>query len=261
MTAVKIRSVALPAEHGGWGFLLEPILLGLLVAPSLAGLWLAVGVGGMFLTRQPLKITLADRRRGRRFARTAAAERFVLAYGAVSLLGFAAAVLAAGPAILLPMALGLPFMVVQLAYDFANRSRAALPELAGPLALASVGSSIALAGGWMFNPALALWALLAARALPSVLYVRARLRLEHGKPTAKVPPLIAQGAGILAALALWADGLAPLLASAGLLALLMRAALGLYHRVPTPAKAIGFREIAFGLLVVALVALGFAWGL
>ncbi|VAV92581.1 Putative membrane-spanning protein, partial [hydrothermal vent metagenome] len=30
---VNVRSIALPTEHGGWGFTLEPILLGLLVAP------------------------------------------------------------------------------------------------------------------------------------------------------------------------------------------------------------------------------------
>ncbi|MBZ0296495.1 MAG: YwiC-like family protein [Anaerolineae bacterium] len=33
----NLRSVALPAEHGGWGFLIEPILLGLLVAFSVNG--------------------------------------------------------------------------------------------------------------------------------------------------------------------------------------------------------------------------------
>ncbi|MDX2007394.1 MAG: hypothetical protein SFU83_19325 [Meiothermus sp.] len=33
-TKVPLRSVALPNEHGGWGFTLEPILLGLLVAPG-----------------------------------------------------------------------------------------------------------------------------------------------------------------------------------------------------------------------------------
>jgi hypothetical protein len=39
-----VRLVALPAEHGGWGLLLEPIALGLAVAPSLAGTFL-----GMFI--------------------------------------------------------------------------------------------------------------------------------------------------------------------------------------------------------------------
>jgi hypothetical protein len=30
----RLRSVALPSEHGGWGLTLEPAVLGLLVAPS-----------------------------------------------------------------------------------------------------------------------------------------------------------------------------------------------------------------------------------
>ena len=32
-----LRSVAMPAEHGGWGLTLEPGILGVLLAPSLAG--------------------------------------------------------------------------------------------------------------------------------------------------------------------------------------------------------------------------------
>ncbi|MCB0162365.1 MAG: YwiC-like family protein, partial [Caldilineaceae bacterium] len=58
------RSIALPTEHGGWGFLLEPLLLGRLVAPSAAGLLLLVATVAAFLLRQPLKIVLVDRRRG-----------------------------------------------------------------------------------------------------------------------------------------------------------------------------------------------------
>src|SRR5690606_8314064 len=61
------RAVALPAEHGGWSFWLEPILLGLLLAPTIAGLWLALASFGVFLSRQPFKIAWADRQRGRRF--------------------------------------------------------------------------------------------------------------------------------------------------------------------------------------------------
>ena len=34
--SVRLKAIALPPEHGAWGFLLEPIVLGLLVAPSLA---------------------------------------------------------------------------------------------------------------------------------------------------------------------------------------------------------------------------------
>ena|SRR5438045_2599608 len=36
-SSVRIRLVALPVEHGGWGLTLEPIALGLLLAPSEIG--------------------------------------------------------------------------------------------------------------------------------------------------------------------------------------------------------------------------------
>ncbi|MFN8450824.1 MAG: YwiC-like family protein [Anaerolineae bacterium] len=75
---VRLRAVAIPAEHGGWSFLLEPILLGWLVAPSAAGLLVGVGMIFAFLARHPLKLALSDRRRGKRLARTAAAERFAV---------------------------------------------------------------------------------------------------------------------------------------------------------------------------------------
>ena len=45
---VRLKSIALPPEHGAWGFLLEPLLAGLLIAPSWAGLCLALGVIGPF---------------------------------------------------------------------------------------------------------------------------------------------------------------------------------------------------------------------
>ncbi len=66
---VRLRSVALPVEHGGWGLLLEPIALGLLVAPSLAGFCLSVAAAGAFLARHPLKLVMADRQRRRRLPR------------------------------------------------------------------------------------------------------------------------------------------------------------------------------------------------
>ena len=49
---VRIRSIALPTEHGGWGFTLEPILLGLLVAPSAAAWEISAAALGIFLARR-----------------------------------------------------------------------------------------------------------------------------------------------------------------------------------------------------------------
>lgn len=259
--AVKLRSVALPAEHGGWGFVLEPILLGLLVAPSLAGLLLGIGIFGMFMARHPLKLVAADRKRGRRFARTGMAERFVLIYGGLAVFGVISSALVGGLAVLLPLVLASPLMLVTLYYDFTNRSRDLLPELAGPVGLAAVSSSIALAGGWTFGPALALWLIQAARALPSVLYVRARLKLEHGKGANRALPVIAQAVGLLLVLGVVLAGVAPLLAVAALAVLLARAWVGLYRRVPKPAKVIGIREMIFGFGTALLAALGYALNL
>src|SRR5207253_1798326 len=139
---VRLKTIALPVEHGGWGITLEPIVLGLLVAPSLAGAGLALATVGAFLARHPFKIVAGDRRRGRRFARTPYAERFTLAYSAAALVGFAVAVFtAADYTFLLPLLAAVPLGAVQLWYDAAGQSRGLSPEVAGSLAMGSVACS------------------------------------------------------------------------------------------------------------------------
>lgn len=255
---VRVKAVALPAEHGGWGFLLEPILLGLLVAPSWGGVFLAISALAAFLTRHPLRLALTDWQRGRRYTRTAMAERFVLLYLTTALLALVAAILAAGPVILLPLALTTPLAAIQLLYDAQNRGRHWLPETAGPTALAASGTSIALAGGWPMGPALALWIVMAARAIPAVLYVRARLRLEKGQRPALAPALLGHLVSVGLVLVLVWAGLAPYLAVLAMVILLVRAAYGLskYRRSVAP-KVIGFQEMGFGAMTAILTALGF----
>jgi len=96
VSRVRWKSIALPPEHGSWGFLLEPILLGLLVAPSLAGVMMALAVLGAFLMRHPLKIAFTDWRRGKRYARTKTAEQFIAGYGLLALVGLVGAITLAG---------------------------------------------------------------------------------------------------------------------------------------------------------------------
>src|ERR1044071_4882431 len=68
---VSLRPLALPAEHGGWGFLFEPMLLGILVAPSWNGALVGTATLFAFLARHPLKLALHDAMRGRSYPRTA----------------------------------------------------------------------------------------------------------------------------------------------------------------------------------------------
>ena len=256
---VRLKAIALPPEHGAWGFLLEPILLGLLVAPSLAGWCLALAVIGAFLIRHPLKLAVSDWQRGKRYARTALAERVLLAYGALTVIGLALAVALAGWAIMLPLFLALPLVFAMLASTIQNRGRDLIPELAGASALAVTASGIALAGDTSARIAFALWVILSARDLPSILYVRARLRLEKEKPFSWTLVFLANGIAVITVFALVLLDVVPLLALLALFILFARAMYGLSpYRRRVRTQTIGFLEMAYGLLVVIATALGYA---
>ena len=256
---VRLKTIAIPPEHGAWGFLLEPLLLGLIVAPSLAGLCLTIAVIGAFLARHPLKIALVDWRHRKRYTRTRMAERVVLAYSLPAALGLSGAVALAGVGFLLPSVLAVPLAVLLFAGYTRNRGRDLLPELAGASALALAASSLTLAGGETMTTALVLWGILTARDIPSILYVRARLRLERNKPLDPAPTVIAHTVGVLVVLALvWVD-LAPVLALVAITMLLLRALYGLSpYRHPARPQIIGFQEIGYGLLTVILTAAEYA---
>jgi hypothetical protein len=258
---VRWRSVALPVEHGGWGFVLEPILLGLLVAPSLTGMLIGIAALGVFLLHQPLKIALKDRLNGKTYARTIYAQRFALGYAGIAAAGGILALISGGETqFWLPLVLTAPFALAQLWYDSRNRGREMLPELLGAVVFAAVAPAIAVAGGWSLAAALPLWAILAARDIPSILYVRARLRLEKGKPVEPTPSFLSQIGGALVGVTLAITGNAPWTAALALVILAGRAILGLSrYRVSVPAKVIGFREIGFGLMTVILTAAGYSF--
>ena len=255
---IRWKAIAIPPEHGAWGFLLEPILLGLLVAPSWAGFWLALAMFGVFLVRQPLKIALLDWRRGKRYSRTLLAERFTLIYSIPAILGFLAAVWLAGYAILIPLLIATPLMAILFIGYLQNRGRAALPELAGAVAMAVTASSLALAGDKSAATAFALWGILAARDIPSILYVRARLHLERDKPFSWPLIIGSNLLGIVGVTALVVVDYAPVLAVIAISILTARAIHGLSpYRPRVKTQTLGFQEMGFGLLVVILTAIGY----
>jgi len=257
---VSWKAVALPVEHGGWGLLGEPILMGLALAPTRAGFGIAFAAVAAFLARHPVKLVLADRRRGARYPRTAVGERFVLGYGLLACLGLLAAA-DAPPVAWVALALGVPFGLAQLVYDVKLQGRALAPELLGALALGSVAAAIMIAGGFSAGVALAAWTLLALKAVSSVLYVRARLRLDRGLRPALAPPLASHGLAVLVAGLLVALGRAPWLSVFAFVVLSARAAFGLSRRrrVVRP-RVVGFQELGFGLAFTCLLILGYALG-
>ena len=101
-----------------------------------------------------------------------------------------------------------------------------------------------------------------ARAVPAVLFIRARLRLDKGKeaaPGESVPAVFAAHAvaavGVVGLV--WAGWL-PWLAVVAAVGLLVRALWGLSPwRWRISVIALGFLETGFGLLAVLLVAIGY----
>jgi hypothetical protein len=260
---VRVKTVALPVEHGGWGLLLEPIVLGFAVAPSIAGAFLALAAIGAFLARHPFKLCITDWRHGRRYPRTTLAARFIILYCIVSTIGLMAAInMATDNKFLLLLPAAVPLAVVQLIYDGKGQSRSLLPELAGSSAMAAIAASIALAGGLSSGLALGLWTVLAARAVTSILYVRARLSVLHGNPASPISVLNLHVAALAIVTALAYKQLVPRLAIVAILILLLRATYGLLkdHR-PVTARYIGFYEIGYGALTVLALAIGYHFGL
>lgn len=248
-----LRPLALPNEHGGWGFLFEPIVLGLALAPSRGGALVALAFVFGFLCRQPLRLALQDALRDRKYPRTSWCWLFVAIYALCAFASLAVAVLVSGWTAIIPIGLVAPMGLTQVLYDAHNRGRALLPELGGAAAMASSAAAIAIAGGMRIVPALALSGIIVARALPSIVYVRTLLARAHRRQASSWPALALHALAILL-VALFAKPLA----IAAMVLLFARATVLLARQTPPAAKTIGWTEVVVGTVVVGLVIGSFA---
>lgn len=254
---IKLKLIALPIEHGSWGFLLEPLLAGLLLAFSPAGLWISLMVIGAFLTRQPLKVLLSDWLAKRNLPQTSMALKFVLLYSAIFWVGLIGSILTAPLAAFWPFALIAPLAVYQIYCDVSRQSRKLIPELTGAVAISSSVAAIALADGWAWPNALALWAIFVARLIPSILYVRNRLRLEKGKEFSFWIPTLTSILSVILVGVLAFNKLSPVLTVLLMMVLLFRTVLGLSpYRTKMKAMQIGVWEVIYGLLTALSVVIG-----
>ncbi len=253
--AEEWRAVAVPTEHGGWGFTLEPILLAQAVAPGIAGVGIAVAALSAFVARRPLRILVTDLRSRRRLPRTRAARRVAEACLAAAAAGLAAAVVFARAPWWWPLLAALPLAAVQVGADLTGRRRSFPAEASGALAMGAAAPMIALAHGWELAPAFGLWAVLGARDLVSILLVRAQIRRGRGEPALPLATHLAHAATLVALGSLAAVGVVPIASAPALAGLWVWAALSL-ARPPVPARTLGWTQVLAGLLVVAATAVG-----
>ncbi|MGD9590646.1 MAG: YwiC-like family protein [Pyrinomonadaceae bacterium] len=254
---VRVRSIALPVEHGAWGFLFEPIVASLAIAFSGGGVLIAVMCIGAFLARQPVKAYLQNRAARNDPHLAAAAIRFGLFYGAFFLAGLLGSMATAGLWPLVPFLAVIPLGAVQIYFDAAGQGRQLLPELLGALAISASAPAILLAGGFGIVAAGAFWLVFIARLIPSIIYVRERLRLEKGKSFSRIVPHLSHAAALVLVGSLAFFRMVPMLAAFAMAVLSFRAIEGLSSgRIKMKAMQIGIAEVVFGVVTAAALIIG-----
>ena len=249
------RGVAVPTEHGGWGLTAEPVLLGLIVAPSWAGLLLGVAALVAFVARTPLRVVLVDQRRRRRHPRPALARRILAVELSVLAALVVGAVLAADAPFWWPVLVAAPLVAVELWFDMRSRSRRLVPELAGAVGIGAVAAMIVLAAAHDTRLAIGVWAVLAARSITAIPYVRAQIARVHGRSDGERSLLATDLAAVaVAALGVVAESaLAPGAAAVAVAIGVQR----IERRGPVPVpKVLGLRQMGLGALVVLASAVG-----
>ena len=259
---IPAKSVALPIEHGAWGFLFEPLLAGVILAPSLAAPFISLFVVGAFLSRQPLKFLLGDWLQKRRLPRTEIARRFSLIFCSIAAVGFLGSLVFAPGHSLLPFAAVAPIVGFLIYQDVGRHSRELVPELGAALALASSIAVVALADGFTASLSAALWAAMVARLVPSVLYVRERIKLEKGKPFSQFWSHFAHIAALVLVGTLYYFSLGSSLTVLMSAFLAGRAIYGLSGSAPKmTAKVLGVREVIYGVLYALTMVVGYYAGI
>lgn len=243
--------LTLPKEHGSWSLALEPVALGMLVSPTAAGLALALAAVAGFFLRRPIKLLFSQKSDPRQ--PLAAACTVVLALTALSGLLLAARLGASdGLWPLLPAALA---GVVFAWCDHHNDAREGAAEVAGAVAFGLLPAAFGALAGWPASASCALAAVALVRSVPTVLTVRANLRIKKGKPVSVLPALVVAGMGMLLTGWLATLQLAPWVAVLFAMIFAARTIWLLLWRPRLTARTVGIIEAVLGGLMVFTLAL------
>jgi hypothetical protein len=186
-------------------------------------------------------------------ARTRLATSIGAAESAV-LVGLATvALVLAGPAWLVPVAAAAPLVALELWFDVRSRGRRLVPELAGSVGICSVAAAVAIAGGASTALAVALWLILAARAVATVAFARVQVMRFRRGPVPTASSDWSQVVGT--AIAMAAVTVAPeVVAGAVVIVVVALVQLALVRRPPVAPKVLGFTQLGIGLGLVAATA-------
>lgn len=243
---LRLKPILLPVEHGGWGLISAPLIVGLSVAPTWPGALISLAAMAMFLARQPLKIAAKDVLRRKLYPRTAWATGFALGELSVAAAALLVAVTQSNADTRIALGLLVVLSALQFALEVQSQGRAIMPELLGAAAAAMFASVIAFAGathpefGWSLAGALAVHGWLA------IAYVTRRL--DHHQNTSLVVLIAAISVALSTYVVAQGWLLWPAIAAFTLLAL--RALWGISPwRSDRRAQIVGVQEVGYTLLL------------
>lgn len=253
---VKFTQIALPTEHGSWGFLLEPLVAALAIAFSPSGMWIGLMVISGFLARRPLQVFISQRS-ARDGEIKAAALKFTTAFSLSAAIGLVGTIFTSGLVVLIPLVLAMPLAAFQLYTESTKRGRQLVAEISGAVIMPTSAAAIILADGGTWTFTTAVWLFFVARFVPSILYVRNRLNLEKGKGGSMLLPAISHTAALVTVSVLAFAGNLPRLVIPAFVLLLARSISGLSpYRKRVKAMKIGVWEVIYGLIIVASLVAG-----
>lgn len=263
----SLRKLVLPREHGAWGMLLEPMLVGCLVLPTWVGGGACLAIFLTFLARRPVVVgwflaSSVNDPQQRRKAR----------WIGIVLLSFATAGLAVvlwksagGMEVVVVLAAAVILGATNFMLDRRRQGRSLTAELTGAWAMTLIGPIVVLVGGGELMVATSIGALLAFRQTAAILYVRHRLRAAYGKPTPHGTAVICICLGLIVSVPLIGVCAIGWIGVGAVAMILLRAlAVQWVGNRPVAPKRVGLTELLIGVsfaLLVAIDQLLIGWGI
>jgi len=253
----NIKAAALPREHGSWAYVLEPVLLGLLTAFSIEGLCLGIGSFFIFLSHQPVRSFFDEKGPARRTA-----AYFILGYGAAGTLLVSFFLINTNTAVWLPFFAAVLLMSIYLVLDLTGHGKEFYVRFLAPFSISLSAMSIVMSAGWNWEKAVMISVIVNLRFIPTAYYIRAKLRQSGNETFVRRTTPGVHLVSVLAAVYLVYLNMLPVLVSAGVIILAVRAFYGLYFdKKKVIPKHLGIKEFAFGLIYLACAVTGYLLGI
>ncbi len=253
----KTLRIALPEEHGSWGFVLEPLILATIVGYSLNGLFLALASFLLFLSHQPIRI-IFNKKKNPTLRKKA--WGFLFVYLTLIVLFFSLVFQSADYYRLYPFFLALLLMGSFLLFELSGKARKLTSEIIATISISFIAVSIVLLSGWSEIQSWAFFFLLLNRAVPTVLFIHERVNFIHNKYVNKWIPILVGLFGFIITLFLAYSSLIPWFAITGVLVLIIRMIFGFTPKMLKQSlKTAGILEFVYGIIFVIITAIAYCY--